>query len=717
MVKKKLNIVGIILLIAIALISINYFGGLNLFTITTIVRDSGNTDISPWYCPSDATYCKIKGKIFCEVQGDSVAKVIARVDDFDFDSGWIAYINDFGNLQSFRFEEQVVMDDPPGVRDNIVSQEILKDFYVDKDNSVIYVNIPSASSITVKKCGRCRTTEQGQCDSGWIRVGIPYKEKCWVLGSQSRQNCQDCRQPNYNKYVAGGNADLTPTPLRDCKSGEVCEGEASKYSCSGDLKIEDIPKELLTCSSNNPCSDTSSYYDINPNDKVSINSNSIDIQYQVIDEIDTCVQGDKICKNDNIYICSDNDYIIDEICDYGCDDSKCELPVENIEITLRDNQGNIKTGFISEEPINIYINVISPSVSNVNVKILKDNQEGELIEENQNSVISGQTKKFEFSGIRFTGTYYIILEIDIGLTDKIIYGKELGQYESFMVSNDFDANFIAPFQTIKGETNRENIYINYPIEIHLIAKSGDSDVFLDQDPVFTASIGNNQINLPSPTVSKGLYKYVFTPQVYGDLRIVGEVFYGGISKTVSVETKILPEDISVSWRIIADKVYDLYGNLENPPSMQIGQSYDFKFETRNRGKELMDSVNTIIVNENGVERDISSSIQPTGLGTYEFTYIPSARGGYDFIVTSSLEGFVNSQRTNTGIVQATPEPPQPDCKVDSDCGLLKTCDEGDCILSIDLILVIFGALIVLAIVLVIIFSLIKRERQPSFGGL
>ena len=102
--------------------------------------------------------------------------------------------------------------------------------------------------------------------------------------------------------------------------------------------------------------------------------------------------------------------------------------------------------------------IVQLNLQNVKLEIREGTINSQVIETQTKSINSGDLLKFEFDGIQFTGSYYLVFEIDVGLTEKIYYGKEINEFNKISISSQFEAEFKSPFQTIEGETNRENIY-------------------------------------------------------------------------------------------------------------------------------------------------------------------------------------------------------------------------------------------------------------------
>lgn len=670
MVKKQhKKVIRILLIVALGVYILSYSGLLQRDSMAVVptydLIQEGTNSFSPYTCPSDVHHCDVVGRMICNDQIGQQVVIFRNSDPAYGSSSWIAI-------------------DPQG----------------DTEGSLEPYQKRSHGHLS-------------GCGSSPV---LFYTKEGYPVNFKSGNVCILMPEPDGAKlYREGGDdAVLSRQPTAPyAPNREVYGGTQYQYSCSARVYEGGIQRETLICQSDSPCQDQTNSYFLDPGEEFSVveeTTSDIEIDYEVWVEILTCPTGDKICQDGSVYECDGSTYNLHEVCSYGCENAKCLDAFEITGIELKDFEGNEKTTFKKDEPITFWLTIITPTSVDVTATIKKGNPiDGQVVQTLPTATHTSGRKSYQFTGIQYTGTYYVTLSIELSTGETVPYGTEAGETIPFTVSTEFDATFRLPYQTIAGETNREKLYANYPIVIELVTKSGLDDIFLDSPPTINrASIGTTTITLPAPEVVDGLYTYTFTPSLTGNFDMQATATYGGLPKQVSVEAQIIPENVQISWNKIASEDYD----SARVYSMEVGKPYDFEFETRNLGGDLIDSGNELVVYE--VTKDVSRSnlISKKSTGRYEFAYTPMEVGGYEFKITSSGASIESSTLTS-GQIQASTEPPAPGCVQDDECGFLEKCIDGKCGLKLDLLVVAIGAIFLLFIISVLTGKFLKG-RKPSF---
>lgn len=685
---EKKNALGILAVVFLAIVLV---AGFFIFRDAGFLSSTGSlSQPSPYVCPASASYCDVTGRMYCDETTDSNPVVIARASSPSYGENghWVAVSNEFNQLQGW-YEE---------------------------------VSSSRANWGTGRQWIRLPYSYWGF----EVTSGTTSDKGFWIYENPSSSEPNIPSQGNYRYFrykQTGSGANLNPSPQDNCQNTEICSGSIGQYTCQGQFRVETlggqnvISPKTLSCSSGSPCSDSETAR-LNPSEVVSVTGGDRNIIFYSEVDLPSCVQNE--CVGTSGYIpCQDGDELPFVACDtangFMCSAGSCQAPFNNVQVVTKDKNGITTNGFNQNEPFDVFVTISTQlGITKVKAKVNKGSPLGTLVQEKESVFSSGQTKKFSFDGIVESDTYFVVLEVYFGSEGTIIYGTESDERTQFSVSPSFTAVFQPPFQEIDGEINTQNLYQNYPVTVILLTTSG-TNVFVDYDPVLTGRIGGVQFTMPQPVVSRGSYEYTFVPDMSGQLSIEGNAVYGGVSKPISVRADIIPEDVVTEFTIIANKNVANIGSI--PPSMQIGQTYLFEFETRNRGGQLINvDQNIVKVDDGAVVSDISSSVISTSTGTYEFSFTPTKRTGYQFTLRSIAAGLVNSREENSGLLQSTDEPPVLQCTVDSDCAFWQSCNSsGRCETRVGLIISIVLGVIFLVLIIIFVVRYIRNRREDSFG--
>ena len=660
--KQNKNIVMIILVILVGIYLINYFGVFekdSLFTIVDTPIEEGTKINEDYFCPSNAHHCVVRGVIECNNPSGEVPNIIFRTNansanDYNDVGTWIA-INGIPSSQTF----------------------------IETSNLKSYCRSSSIST------------------SNFINRLTPHLNRIGVRNGHIFIETEG----SWRKYLECSSADLSSMPKEPYTSNnqELTEGSSNPYYCEGLFKIGGLLVDSPIYSSNSAGSiSTLLVTDVKPNDQVQLSGGDINyIEYKALERTETCPEGDLTCIDGNKYVCHDNNYDVFEICDFGCSNDKCSSPFEAVDIQIKDDNGIVKSAFTPEEDINIYVNVISDlDVSSINVKIVEETPTGNVFDE-----ILQTTEKYEFGKIEFTGDYYVILEINAGLNDPIIYGRTSLEQNKIEIANNINAELGNPSQNLGGIDISLAGYTGYPLRVkYRITDVGGNPLPIGLvTPNVYYTINNGNQNTISPKTSEvGLLTYEIIPTLPGDYKFYGTITKGSFVTPLDTSSMdISMDELSIEW-------------VQKPMFVEKGTSATYSFTTKNKNGDLIESTNSIEVRKLGV---IDKTITPTGsLGEYSFTNNFDTRGDYSLIISSSAVGLSSPQPVSSGTINVG-DKPAPKCSETNPCGFLQECVDGTCETNIGMISLIFISITIIIVIIVILISFIKKKNKPSFGGL
>lgn len=683
--KILFGLIGLIALIYL----MNFFNiDFGLFTIGT--RDTlinSGTESFSFTCPTDATFCNIEGIMSCNVKETTeVQKVIFRYKG----SNTIGLIDSYGSRPTAFVYAHSYGD---GLYKKLEP-------YFDCGSVGSNTLFGGRTCLIMFKDGTCITQDTSSYTNSinlWSRPNSAYNYVPLSRAS-STGGCMDSIKL---AFLFNNQDDLSDKPQYNCKlPNEYCTGSFSDYECSGQLKFPTKAIQL-TYSSANAGSKTSGQIKILPGEKVEISGgDSTQIKYQVYKTQNYCTQdfcnlekaGYFKCVNEKPteqFVSCNN--LIGEVCD-DSGITKCTLPI-SVKVD------SVKS-YSTEQNINVDVSVASKVYSSGSVTVyLKESSPKGTIKLSDTKSISfdGAKKRFTFNPIQYTGDYYVVAEVNIGKSDNLIYGDDVGETLYFSVAPEFSSELKIPYQTIAGKTNRQIVYTNYPVTFELITESGGAGI--SPDKVNVKITPNTQISLMSS--SKGLNVYQFTPTTAGTYKIESETSWRGATRNSVTDTNVIFEDAVI------------YLDLTNPKEMQINLPSTFRFSVKDRANNLID-VDSIklIVDEVSIEKDISSSVKKTSQGNYEFSYTPTKRGGYEFKISAVKSGLQDSALVKTGQIQSVEEAIKPQCSFDTDCGFFKECKSGNCQTKVTLLFTIIGIAVLFIIVVIVIISFLRRDREP-----
>ena len=665
--RKKFNPLLIVLLLLAGILFLNYLGvfsKLGLFTITPIIIDSKTIDL-PYTCNSEATYCKVKGIMECNVKDTSEPKVISRTTT-TIDSlnrrGWVALINTYGTLESWCPTTSLTYSGVIKIRDVLLPYGT--EGFVGTYSSRTYLFIPT-----------------GQLN-------------------------------NYIRYEVGScGADLSPTAKYNCQNQERCLGDITAYSCNATFTAGTNKQTMTYYSTITPGIKETSIYTIQPGQKAELDGgDKQSIWYQAIKETETCTQGNKVCQNGNIYICKDNGYILNETCNYGCETNKCSPLYDDFIVSIKDSVGIEKNYFKPDESIKLNIKLTSsqPINGNMVVRVLKGNIQGEQIFSKSFTFNSGVNYPFDLT-IPLVGDYYVVTTINYGNVNEVI-GDDLTELKKIVVRSSFNVETFAK-QYLKGidYTQTDKFWLGYPVQVDFLITDENSKPTNPSTQNVFYKINNGQQNIPQLNTqlsTTGRLVYTISPTIPGEYKFTGTIDKGGL-------------------QITKDKIFTM--NKEVPiakftqlkESVKIGTIEKIWFSIKNQNDQLIDPIKIEAnVIELGIEKPISV-INKESVGNYYFDYSYSKTGSYSFDVNFFFDSNIidNPPKLSSGQIFSSDTPdPFKDCEVDSDCGTFQKCEEGKCVNNTSLIFILFVGIFGIIIVIFIVYKLIKLRRQPSIGG-
>jgi len=681
--KKRKNILlfmGIIIGVVLGLYLLNYFGAFNKIPFLSVSTSLGSEVVdqgqSPIYtCPIGVSYCRVKGIIECNNYKGGNPAIVFRGNSVYGKQGYpIAFaIPETTNLKSYIY-----------------------------DGKQISNNICDTGSSTYL-----------------YSVENPFAQIHW------RNNeliiCYQSSGDMYARaYEPGGNADLTQGLLsgESCNENKIrCEGEIGGYSCLGDFLINNVKKDSLSYSSiSTPGTRETSWFNINVGDKAEVlGGDSSYTKYEAIKEYQICF--DNICSSDEGYVeCIDNklgDFIACEGV-YKCSNGKCVPPIDSVDIKIKDESGKEKLGFILDENINIFVKIVS-GFSTMNVKLqLRDGSiEGDVIYEESKLLGIGELKKFEVSGISEIGTYYVVLEIDVGLTEKVYYGKETDEKNSFRVSPSVVLTATLPYSPTTGT----NLFTNSPVYIDLRAKDENNYPIQITDYNIDVKLNGQSISdagYVQPLPEPGLYRFIYSFLDSGLMTVTATIEKFGVeSKPVSFESEIKDLKVITTFTNIG-----LFRSI-SPSTQKI------KFETKNPFNDYIDTSNIVKIIPPGASTgvgdiDVSSSVIRTDIGKYEFSHNFDKIGGYQINIQSTALGYPVGDQPASGTLTVNPGGDPDECVTSADCLTNEICVNGKCD-PINppyyLYMILIGIIILLIILIFVIIKLRKKKSSEVDIGL
>lgn len=676
--KKNKNIllgIGIILGIIVSIYFLNYFGVFSKLPFFSVSTSTGSEIVdqgqSPSYnCPIGVSYCRVKGVMDCNLIKAGSPKVIARTDNSDFSDGWIAIYNENSqSLQSYCdggsiSSTSISKSDPINLPFGVIGYLSYGPFNPCRDTKCIYI------------------------------VNTKYSD-----------------QNHYFEFEPKScGADLTPTPKYNCQNQEKCEGEISGYSCSGDFLVNDAIKDSLSYSSTStPGTRETSWFKINVGDSAEfLGGDSSYTKYEAIKEYQICFEN--FCQGEEGYIeCVNNKpgEFIPCTGVYKCSNGKCVPPIDSIDITIKDGSGKEKAGFILDEDINIFVKIVSGFTSmNVKMQLREGSVDGNVVYEQSKLLGIGELKKFEVSGISEVGTYYVILEIDVGLTEKVYYGRETEEKKSFRVSPSVVLSAPLPYSPTTGT----NLFTDSPVYIDLKARDENNNPVQITNYNIDVKLNGQSIQdagYVQPLPEPGLYRFVYAFASPGLMTVTASIEKFGVwSKPISYESEIKNLRVITTFTNIG-----LFRSIS--PSTQT-----IKFETKNPFNDYIDTTNIVKVIPPGASTgagdiDVSSSVQKVGMGKYEFSHNFDKIGGYQITIQSTAPGYPVGDQPASGTLTVIPGGEPDECVTSEDCSTNEACVNGKC-QPINppyyLYMFIIGSVI---LVIILIFVIIKLRKKKS----
>ena len=691
------NIIIGVISIALLLLVLNYFGifskisslSISYDPIPTLLEEGVNPD--QYYCKLDATGgCYVTGIMDCNVDKSSGEYVKSRV------SG--AGYNEAGHW--------------------IVLEDSSTSFY---DLISYYRGSTSTGVSKICSWGQSRT---------WIQ--LPYEKWAFIVTSGTTSeiglwiakdytgstaptfsSSGSCNWWRYKQSGSGANTD----PSCSGGSNEICGGDIIGFNCDGKLIDQNnnlvAERKYQSLTSGTTGIKTSEKY-INAGTTARMTGGDKNyVQFRSYKIVNSCTEGRKVCSGEggiggDVYKCHNNLYELNETCSYGCNTGRCLSAFDAIEISIEnDNQQNIEQfGAIVGENINIYIKAISGfNLDNVKVDLRDSSATGEIRSTQSSSISSGETKKFvfnDFSNI-LPGQYYLVITItSAGLDRPEIIGDESGEFRYFNVVSNFQASLSAPGQWRKGIRDTVNLYQNYPIEVILNMKSGSTLISPDEDPVISITVDNLEVqyNLVKAT---GKYTYTFMPPKTGALRIEGTAKYFGVT-----------QQFSRGGATIEQEPLLIYFDSQPETTIKIGNSFEFIFkaeDSQGRPVDLTSYSGKVFISDSSSE---ITGIQRINAGIYKFAYIFDKNAVYEFKISGTAGGFLESAPASTGQIQAVEEDDLNKCNADSDCKIWEKCDTGKCAVKVSWILILVGITFGIIILIILIIKF-RKGKEPSIG--
>lgn len=676
------------------LYQLGVFTGSQSLSIIPNVLDEGETTL-PYTCPNEADYCKVKGIMECNIIQQGESRVLARASDSQYGENGHWVVVDATPEDAFT-QLDAWYEDTSTSRSGFA-------------NGRNIIRLPFSHWGFISESGVTR-------DRGLFIFESSQYQGPDMPSIPSSGNIDYLR---YRKD-AGSGAVTTPTAQHECPgwhSIEACSGFFDAYSCSGDFTVRSsggnliYSEDLLYISNEVPGKDETGFITIQSNERAEINGGDYAfLFYQAIEEIQGCLKN--VCEGDAGYRQCVNgvpaDFIAcDTLVGYQCFAGACIPPFQEIGVTLRDDQGNEQDGFTPEENINVFVRIISefPSL-NVNVELREGSVNGAVSQEKTLTLSSGELKKFAFDELDVIGTYFVVLDIDAGLSENIVYGKVASEHNSFRVSNPVSLSMPLPYSPLTGTA----LYTNSPIYLDLRARDAtDNPIEIsgyDLDVYFNnVIIPDNGYLVPLP--EPGLYRFVYQFSNPGLLRVNARIEKFGIwSNEVSFESETKNP-------LILTTITNL-GVLRIIPL----SSQTIKFETRNSFNELIDTANVVKIVPPGASTgfgdiDISSDIVRVGLGSYKVVYNFDEVGGYAINIESSAEGYPIGDSPKSGTITVQRGAIQDECSSTLDCGVGEICSSGKCVQEeqpIWLYILIGVGVVFIIILIIVIVNLSKKKK-------
>ena len=682
MARKKKRKAGWILLsvlaVAIFLFSLWQFGSFDGFFSSVIPMET-DTVYDSFYCQdegfTETSYCNVIGTMHCDESGDSQSQVIFRTNSFSS--------LDYNNVGTWIAINAVPTSGP---------------------NFIVTDNLN----------GYCRQNAVGGTTQGFIMDTVhnnairAWNGDLYIETSGNKRRYSTCT-------LTPEQLSLAPTQPYTSNGQEITgDGTSSAYSCYGLFEIKDlagnplINPESLQCSGSYPCSDNYLYNGIPPGYIVTVTGGSTNEIVYTKFIVPEC--SNNFCEGDFIRECIGGIKGGLIPCEYGCQDGACIDPYD-VEVFVEDERGFERSSFNKNENIFISVNIVTASdISGViNLDIRKGSPQGESALSTSTSFQANTPETFTFVS-QTTEIYYITLSIDSDFGTEF-YGIEFLELNSFEIVDEFTAN-LRLTQELGGVQNSNKFYTGYPIKVEYVFKeSGDTSALPDSATV-TYQIGSgSKLQLINPEISQddfaGYYNYYLTPEQAGTYKFEGTATRGSFTTNPSVKGP---------YPVEKDSIVIEYDLTFNP--VETGKNYVdiLNFETRNRNKELIETINTVRIKINGVDQ---GTIPVKGSnGKYSVDYkFDVDNADYLFLISSTpFEGDLVAGEMPTELIKSGSEEGT-SCGDDSECGLFGKCNVGNCETNVFLIVSLvfgFGTAVVIAI---LIWRFVKnKKKEPSFGG-
>ena len=202
---KKANTLGIFLIVGFIIVFLAGVG-IGIFIFINRPQVAIFTTSNSYVCPENYG-CSAQAVFECVTTTGEQPIVIARTDDFDYSSGWIAYDNGFGGLNSYAYSTSLSDENIQGERTLIILPLGAEGFFA--------------------------FDERGCQDQNCLYV---------------------IREPGkFYRYNPGGTGDINPEPQSDCQNKELCSGTTQRYNCVGkDVTLNGEIVQTLSWNSNEP---------------------------------------------------------------------------------------------------------------------------------------------------------------------------------------------------------------------------------------------------------------------------------------------------------------------------------------------------------------------------------------------------------------------------------------------------------------------------------
>lgn len=665
----------------------NYYGvfdqgSLDLFAVTydcpsgTLCNHQvGNQ----FYCPAGVDGCRVQAYFNCTTASGIAPIVIARTDDTDYSSGWIAYDNGNGGLTSWVYETYVSRSTLPAATIDLPFG----------DKALLYNDAPNGVKLFVK--------EQGETDKYW-------------------------------RYKQGSGADLSINQVANCNGRELCNDYRFTYDCSaaftaydsdGGWKCDYLGNNFFYTSNTLPGSKTSKICDVPPLGSAVISGNSFDESgffYNTFTNRQEC-EKDFCDTNGNVIPCVNTipDYDNLTSCEIGCELdpltnlARCKKPFSSVLIEVRAEDNSQPGTFSPEKLTKIRVKTTSQSSisGTMDILIVEDNVLDGVINSNSVYNVPIQTNTFQEviipEGFIKEKSYYVKVNYHIN-NNLYTWGDESNEgYTKFIVANDFQGTL-----TVTQGINSVGGFTNHPINVQFSFTQGGVPFLPSVENVVVSYEHNGQeVILENLNIAGNFYKYqVVDTHNAGDYNFEGIATYGSRTITKLSSFKLTDEVIQIQ------NVKLAFGGVKSG----INYPNIMTFETTDALGNYIDTKNIVTVKKAGNPVG-QIPVTRLDLGKYSVDYTFGEMGlGYSFLIDSNQDGIVSGQRESEELFVSDKEE-DPKCTSDpSICGFMQECgDDGLCRTRVDLVLIVIASIFGIVILIVLINKFRKGRSTSNFN--